>query len=103
MNDSSSVFRGTITSTSPTAPTPLDAVLKIDHTGQREQDFINEAMAYADTVFKLQGDTVPRFHGSFQTQLGGKLITCMVTEYCGDPMKTQLHDAEPEFMYVIKD
>ncbi|KAJ7141128.1 hypothetical protein C8R44DRAFT_931478 [Mycena epipterygia] len=87
MNDSSSVFRATITSTSPTALTPLDAVLKIDHTGQREQEFIDEAEAYSDFVFKLQGDLVPRFYGSFQTHLNSKLITCTVTQYCGEPMR----------------
>ncbi|KAJ7141107.1 hypothetical protein C8R44DRAFT_974721 [Mycena epipterygia] len=98
MNNSSSVFRATITSTCLTAPTPLDAVLKIDHTGQREQEFIKEvAEAYSDFVFKFQGDLVPRFYGSFQTHLNSKLITCTVTRYCGEPMETSLHMATAAF------
>ncbi|KAJ7498629.1 hypothetical protein FB451DRAFT_1548457 [Mycena latifolia] len=61
-----------------------------------DKDFFNEAAAYADTLLELQGIVVPRFYGSFQTRIGGKISFCTVTQYWGEPLKGPLY-ATPEF------
>ncbi|KAJ7498627.1 hypothetical protein FB451DRAFT_1426359 [Mycena latifolia] len=79
MTDNSSTFHAQIRRSAQVGP-PLDGVVKLDHTGGRQEDFFNEAVAYADTL-------------SFQTCLGGKVIFCTVTEYCGEPVKNLLYSA----------
>ncbi|KAJ7467038.1 hypothetical protein FB451DRAFT_1401889 [Mycena latifolia] len=76
---------------------PLDAVVKLDHTGQRSRHIFNEAADYADSVLDLQDDVFPKFHGSFHTNLDGRPITCIVTQYCGEPMESALNKASGEF------
>ncbi|KAJ7867969.1 hypothetical protein B0H13DRAFT_1576187, partial [Mycena leptocephala] len=72
-------------------------VVKLDHTGQRSKHLVNEATAYADTVLDLQGDVVPIFYGSFHTTVDGRTITCILTQYCGEPMGIALDEASADF------
>ncbi|KAJ7204680.1 hypothetical protein GGX14DRAFT_368402 [Mycena pura] len=67
--------------------TPLDAVLKLDPTGERQEAFMNETRAYQTTGRPFQANVLPDFFGCFETRIGSTTVTCLAIEYCGDPME----------------
>ncbi|KAJ7784500.1 kinase-like domain-containing protein [Mycena metata] len=75
---------------------PTDVALKIDHSGKRTGAFLDEATAYTKLVAAFQGTIVPRFFGCFQTTLSNTTISCIITEYCGEPLHTNLPESPPE-------
>ncbi|KAJ7932717.1 hypothetical protein B0H13DRAFT_1503247, partial [Mycena leptocephala] len=77
---------------------PLDVALKIDPTGKREEDFIREAVQYETGAKELQGIVFPHFHGCFQAEIGPTRVTCLVTEYCGEPMEQSLDKIQNPFL-----
>ncbi|KAJ6560382.1 hypothetical protein B0H19DRAFT_115078 [Mycena capillaripes] len=80
----------------------LDAVLKVDATGERQEAFMNEAKAYQTTGKPFQGNVLPDFFGCFQTCIGSITVTCLVTEYCGEPMDQDLHEVDnPVLPHII--
>ncbi|KAJ6560385.1 hypothetical protein B0H19DRAFT_115152 [Mycena capillaripes] len=94
IGDGPSVFRTEIHGTWDT----LDAILKFDATGERQEALMNEAKAYQTKGKPLQGTVLPLFFGCFQTRIGAKIVTCLVTEYCGEPMKQPLHEVDNPFL-----
>jgi hypothetical protein len=80
---------------------PLDVVLKIDHMGERAEEFLDEVEAYETEAKTLQGDIVPFFDGMFQTNIGSALVTCLITQYCGDSMADALYDSDRGFVYIF--
>ncbi|KAJ7502462.1 hypothetical protein B0H11DRAFT_1854645 [Mycena galericulata] len=77
--------------------TPLDAVLKLDPTGERNEAFVKEAEAYQGIGKDLQGDILPVFYGCFQTRIGATTVTCVALEYCGEPMQESLYKIRNPF------
>ncbi|KAJ7502464.1 hypothetical protein B0H11DRAFT_2223377 [Mycena galericulata] len=77
---------------------PLDAVLKLDPTGERQEAFMKEAQTYQTIGQKLQGSILPVFYGCFQAQVGATMVTCVATEYCGEPMEQALHEIDNPFL-----
>jgi hypothetical protein len=98
-NERSSVFRAELIRPN---QQPEKVVLKIDPTGRREAEFITEAAAYETGAKELQGDIVPLFYGTFQTDIGNVVVTCTIIEYCGEPMEYALRDSDPGFLYVVR-
>ncbi|KAJ7502463.1 hypothetical protein B0H11DRAFT_1633842, partial [Mycena galericulata] len=72
-------------------------VLKVDPTGERQDSFVKEAEAYQGKGRELQGDILPVFYGCFQTRIGSTLVSCLVTEYCGEPMQNSLDEMNSRF------
>ncbi|KAJ6486114.1 hypothetical protein C8R47DRAFT_529258 [Mycena vitilis] len=77
---------------------PLDAVLKIDHSGQRWRELEDEAAVYRELLGDFQGKLIPHFYGCFATSVGAKTITCLITEYSGEPLRIYLARADSEFL-----
>jgi hypothetical protein len=99
MNRRSSVFRAQLLR--PDQP-PVRVVLKIDPTGLREKDVLNEARAYETGAKALQGDIVPLFYGTFQTDVENVVVTCAIVQDCGERMDCALHAADkPGFLYAV--
>ncbi|KAJ7502494.1 hypothetical protein B0H11DRAFT_1712691 [Mycena galericulata] len=73
---------------------PLDAVLKLDPTGERQEAFLKEAQAYQTIGQKLQGSILPVFYGCFHAQVGATMVTCVAIEFCGEPLEKPLHEIE---------
>ncbi|KAJ7784444.1 kinase-like domain-containing protein [Mycena metata] len=86
---------------------PTDVALKIDHSGKRAftiaTAFIDETNAYTKLVAGFQGTIVPRFFGCFQTTLSNTTISCIITEYCGEPLHTILPESPPELKAQLID
>ncbi|KAJ7122038.1 hypothetical protein C8R43DRAFT_51499 [Mycena crocata] len=95
IGDGSSVFRAQVHRPN---DTPLDAVLKVDPTGERHSAFMKEVEVYQTKGMKLQGVIIPIFYGCFHVELNQTPVTCLVMEYCGEPMKLPLHRVENPFM-----
>ncbi|KAJ7233906.1 hypothetical protein C8J57DRAFT_1090135 [Mycena rebaudengoi] len=95
INERSSVFRAELIRPN---QQPEKVVLKIDPTGRREAEFITEAAAYETGAKELQGDLVPLFYGTFQTDIGNVVVTCTIIQYCGEPMEYALRDSDPDFL-----
>ncbi|KAJ7915539.1 hypothetical protein B0H13DRAFT_1610334 [Mycena leptocephala] len=95
MGTTSSIFRADICRGN---DQPLDVALKIDPTGKREEDFIREAIQYETGAKELQGIIFPHFHGCFQAEIGPTRVTCLVTEYCGEPMEQSLDVIDNPFL-----
>ncbi|KAJ7782506.1 hypothetical protein DFH07DRAFT_728103, partial [Mycena maculata] len=77
---------------------PLDAVLKMDLNGKRKKDFLKEAIEYQTRAKDLQGLIFPVFYGCFQARIGLTTITCLVVEYCGEPMEQFLDEIDNPFL-----
>ncbi|KAJ6486113.1 hypothetical protein C8R47DRAFT_1321040 [Mycena vitilis] len=77
---------------------PVDAVLKIDHSGQRLEELRHEARIYSDLLSRYQDHLIPNYYGYFQTKIGQKTVACIITEYCGEPITTSLDKADPAFL-----
>jgi hypothetical protein len=95
MGTTSSIFRAEICRGN---DQPLDVALKIDPTGKWEEDFIREAVQYETGAKELQGIIFPHFHGCFQAEIGPTRVTCLVTEYCGEPMEQSLDVIDNPFL-----
>ncbi|KAJ7233907.1 hypothetical protein C8J57DRAFT_1480128 [Mycena rebaudengoi] len=73
-------------------------VRPVDHMGERAEEFLDEVEAYETGAKTLQGDIVPFFDGMFQTNIGSALVTCLITQYCGDSMADALYDSDRGFV-----
>ncbi|KAJ7665219.1 hypothetical protein DFH06DRAFT_1087018 [Mycena polygramma] len=77
---------------------PVDAALKIDHSGQRWKELEDEAAVYRELLYKFQGKIIPKFYGCFETSVDEKTITCLITEYSGKPVRTLLAAMDSAFL-----
>ncbi|KAJ6486112.1 hypothetical protein C8R47DRAFT_529192 [Mycena vitilis] len=77
---------------------PVDAVLKIDHSGQRCHELKAEATAYRALLVNFQGKIIPKFYGCFATVINDRHITCLITEYSGEPLHTYLATTDAAFL-----
>ncbi|KAJ7179604.1 hypothetical protein C8R46DRAFT_1074237 [Mycena filopes] len=78
----------------------LDAVIKLDPTGQREKGFLRELETYL-SVPELQGNVLPKLYGCFSAVINSNVVTCLVLEYCGDPMREGLEEVIHPFLSEI--
>lgn len=94
LGDHFAIYRTQLISTSD-SKSPLDVILKVDlKSNLGFKDLSKEAQLYETTLKPLQGRVVPKFYGHLQTEVtvfyGTRLakhtITCLVLEYCGEPM-----------------
>ncbi|KAJ6486118.1 hypothetical protein C8R47DRAFT_1216738 [Mycena vitilis] len=77
---------------------PVDAALKIDHSGQRWKELEDEAAVYRELLCKFQGKIIPKFYGCFTTSVGEQTVNCILTEYSGEPVRTYLAQADSAFL-----
>lgn len=82
---------------------PLATVLKIDPTGNREADFLREAVEYQTRAKELQDSIVPLFYGCFQAQVGPITVTCLAIQYCGERMTETLDKVDGLFLYALSE
>ncbi|KAJ7665215.1 hypothetical protein DFH06DRAFT_1186784, partial [Mycena polygramma] len=80
---------------------PVDAVLKIDHSGQRWKELEDEARVYNNLLPDYQNHLIPNYHGCFRTSVGEKTIACVITECSDKPMTSCLYDADPTFLSIL--
>ncbi|KAJ7678682.1 hypothetical protein B0H17DRAFT_894412, partial [Mycena rosella] len=73
-------------------------VLKVDPTGEREAAYKNELKAYETNGKELQGTVLPIFYGCYRAQVGSRMVTCLATEYCGEPMTEPLYAVDNPFL-----
>ncbi|KAJ7090937.1 hypothetical protein B0H15DRAFT_249934 [Mycena belliarum] len=75
----------------------LDAVLKIDPTGECEAACKNELKVYQTKGRRLQGTALPEFYGCFQVRIGAAMVTCLAMEHCGEPLEKDFDKLDPTF------
>ncbi|KAJ7090939.1 hypothetical protein B0H15DRAFT_250044 [Mycena belliarum] len=76
----------------------LDAVLKIDPTGECEAACKNELKVYQTKGKVLQGTALPEFYGCFQVRIGAAMVTCLAMEYCGEPLKKDFDELDSDLI-----
>ncbi|KAJ7090935.1 hypothetical protein B0H15DRAFT_884280 [Mycena belliarum] len=74
----------------------LDAILKIDPTGECEAACKNELKVYQTKGKVLQGTALPKFYGCFQVRIGAAMVTCLAMEYCGEPLKKNFDELDAD-------
>ncbi|KAJ7090943.1 hypothetical protein B0H15DRAFT_948694 [Mycena belliarum] len=76
----------------------LDAVLKIDPTGECEAACKNELKVYQTKGKVLQGTALPIFYGCFQVRIGEAMVTCLAMEHCGEPLKKNFDELDADLI-----
>ncbi|KAJ7646612.1 kinase-like domain-containing protein, partial [Roridomyces roridus] len=79
----------------------VDVVLKMDVVGGRRPVLLKEASIYKGDGRAIQGDMLPVFYGCFEVQIEFTTVTCLVLEYCGEPMEKPFRDTELAFLNEI--
>ncbi|KAJ7646609.1 hypothetical protein FB45DRAFT_890888 [Roridomyces roridus] len=102
---SSDVYRAQITRPKgPDRPedTVVQVVLKMDVVGGRRPVLLKEASVYkGEDGRALQGDMLPVFYGGFEATIEFNTVTCLVLEYCGEPMEKPFRDTDIAFLHEI--
>ncbi|KII85272.1 hypothetical protein PLICRDRAFT_57206 [Plicaturopsis crispa FD-325 SS-3] len=78
-------------------------VLKIvKHYVDRAPDakvFESEASRYENELSAFQGDIVPPCFGFFRSNCNGLWISCLVLQYCGEPMDMDFSEMDKRYQY----
>jgi len=53
-----------------------------------------EAMVYCRDLQSCQGEVVPLFYGLYEGNIGGRPLTCILLEDCGDPCDDDLKNLD---------
>ncbi|KAJ7647020.1 hypothetical protein FB45DRAFT_186684 [Roridomyces roridus] len=80
---------------------PLDVVLKMDISGWRREALTHEAEIYQGAARDLCGDVIPAFYGCFQAEMKSMIVTCLVLEDCGEPMKKPVDKMNGDFQIEL--
>lgn len=89
------VFRATIPPNGSLSE-PLDVVLKLDTFTPRADEFLEEAKRYEIEGQEIQGTSIPEFYGLFRTTWGKRTISCLVLQYCGEPLDCFFYELDEE-------
>ncbi|RDB23734.1 hypothetical protein Hypma_009467 [Hypsizygus marmoreus] len=80
---------------------PPHIVLKFSDEGVNVDSLMKEAEIYEVLVKDLQGDVIPKCFGVFQAEIDGNLLTCLITEYCGQPLNKPFCDWDREYFWEV--
>lgn len=93
------VFRGEL-SAEDGSMDPLDVVIKIDIDKSHTKSLIREARWYTTKLDDLQGHVIPIYYGLYQAKFEARNVTCLVLQYCGEPINNWFKRLDKKFKYV---
>lgn len=93
------VFRGKLTAEDDSMD-PLDVVIKIDLNKSHTKSLIREASYYTTKLDDLQSHVIPLYYGLYQAKFDSRNVTCIVLEYCGEPINNCFARLDKSFKYV---